>query len=394
MRGSIIKRSEDSYRIAVSLGKDSSTGKYKQYFETVHGGRRDAEKRLGELIHELDTGSFVRPGKVTVAEFLTRWLSEYARANLGPRTVEGYQTIVTQHLIPKLGSIPLSQLRPEHLQKYYAELLSAGRCDSSGGLSAQTVRHHHTCLHKALATANEWGLLTRNVADAVKPPRAQSHEMQTWNTEDVTRFLDAARGSPYYVLFYTALFTGMRRSELLALRWQDVDFLFGQLSINRSLHQLRDRSFVFRQPKTARGKRTIALGPSAIRVLSEYHAKQSELHSQLGIPLSEQDLVFAKYDGKPVSPDTVSHAWQEMARNAGVKVIRLHDARHTHASLLLKQGIHPKIVQERLGHATISTTLDTYSHVTPGLQQAAARSFDEQFTTSYNDNTSEDKVSK
>jgi integrase len=218
--------------------------------------------------------------------------------------------------------------------------------------------------------------------------------MQTWNTEDVTRFLDAARGSPYYVLFYTALFTGMRRSELLALRWQDVDFLFGQLSINRSLHQLRDRSFVFRQPKTARGKRTIALGPSAIRVLSEYHAKQSELHSQLGIPLSEQDLVFAKYDGKPVSPDTVSHAWQEMARNAGVKVIRLHDARHTHASLLLKQGIHPKIVQERLGHATISTTLDTYSHVTPGLQQAAARSFDEQFTTSYNDNTSEDKVSK
>ncbi len=388
MRGHIVKRYKDSYTIVLNLGIDPQ-GKRKQQWLSVKGTKKEAEKKLAELFHQLDTGTFMRPSKTTLAEYLERWLKDYVWPNLAPRTSEGYETIVRQHLIPELGSMTLTQLKPEHLQKYYMEMLSIGRCNSAGGLSAQTVRHHHTALHKALQTAVEWGLLSRNVADAVRPPRAQRPEMHTWEEDDVTRFLEAAKDTPYYALFYAALFTGMRRSELLALRWQDVDLLLGQIYVSRSLHQLMDGSFVFRQPKTAKGRRTVALPPSAILVLNEHREKQKLDRAMLGIPLTGDDLVFSQFDGKPLRPNTITRAWTILAARCGVKVIRLHDARHTHASLMLKQGIHPKIVQERLGHATIAITLDTYSHVAPGLQEAAAKRFDEAFSTKYNERENE-----
>jgi len=168
----------------------------------------------------------------------------------------------------------------------------------------------------------------------------------------------------------------MRRSELLALRWCDVDFIFSQISVSRSLHHLKDGSYVFTQPKSAKSKRTISLSPSAIVALHEHRNNQETICSTLGIALKDDDLVFSTLDGKPLRSNTITRAWTTLAKNVGIKVIRLHDARHSHASLMLKAGIHPKIVQERLGHSTIAMTLDTYSHVTPGLQQAAAESFD------------------
>jgi len=389
MRGSIIKRGKSSYTVVLNLGNDPTTGKRKQQWVSVKGTKKDAEKRLSELLTQIDTGTFMKPAKTTLGEFLERWLKDYAWPNLAPRTSEGYETIVRQHLIPKLGNMTLTQLKPEHLQKYYSEMLSIGRCNSAGGLSAQTVRHHHTALHKALQTAVEWGLLSRNVADAVSPPRAQRPEMRTWGEDDITRFLEAAKGTPYYALFYLALFTGMRRSEMLALRWQDVDFIMTQIYVSRGLHHLRDGNIVFRSPKTAKGRRTVALPPSAILLLKEHYEKQKLERAMLGIPLADDDLVFAQLDGRPLLPDTVSHAWFKLVRRTGLKSIRLHDARHSHASIMLKQGIHPKIVQERLGHSTIAVTLDTYSHVAPGLQQAAAKRFDEVFATKYNETVRE-----
>ncbi len=205
--------------------------------------------------------------------------------------------------------------------------------------------------------------------------------MQIWNEEEAGRFLEAAKGTHYYALFYTALFTGMRRSELLALRWQDIDFIYGQIYVSRSLHQLKDGSYVFTQPKSERSRRTIALPPSAFLVLKEHREAKETEALLLGKPLSDNELVFCNL-GQPIRPDTITRAWPMLAAKAGVRVIRLHDARHTHASLMLKQGIHPKVVQERLGHSTISITLDTYSHVAPGLQEAAAKRFDEAFSIS------------
>ena len=385
MRGHIIKRYKNSYTIVLTLGRDPSTGKPKQQWVSVKGTKKEAERRLSDLLHQLDTGTFMKPGKTTLGEFLERWLKDYAWPNLAPRTAEGYETIVRRHLIPHLGNISITQLKPEHLQKYYSAMLSSGRCGSSCGLSAQTVRHHHTALHKALQTAVEWGLLSRNIADAISAPRAERPEMQTWGEEEVTRFLEAAKPTPYYAIFYTALFTGMRRSELLALRWQDVNFMLSQVYVSRSLHQLRDGKFIFRSPKTAKGRRMVALPPSAILVLSAHYEKQKLERALLGgKPLTADDLVFSTLEGKPLRPNTVTRAWTIIAARAGLRVIRLHDARHTHASLMLKQGIHPKIVQERLGHSTIAITLDTYSHVSPGLQEAAAKRFDEVFLPSYN----------
>jgi len=389
MRGHIVKRYKDSYNIVLNLGTDLATGKRKQQWITVKGTKKEAEKRLADMLHQLDTGTFMKPGKTTLAEYLERWLKDYAWPYLAPRTAEGYESIIRQHLIPKLGNITLTQLKPEHLQKYYSEMLRSGRCDSSCGLSAQTVRHHHTALHKALQTAVEWGLLSRNSADAVRPPHAERPEIHIWSEDDITRFLESAKDTPYYALFYTALFTGMRRSEFLALKWSDIDLLLCQIYVNRSLHQLRDGSIVYREPKTAKGRRMIALSPSVTLVLREHKEQQEATWTQLETLLKDDDLVFSTVDGKPLRPNTITRAWTVLAARAGLKVIRLHDARHTHASIMLKQGIHPKIVQERLGHSSIAITLDTYSHVSPGLQEAAAKRFDEAFTTKYNEPAAE-----
>jgi len=381
MRGHITQRSKDTYSIKISLGKDPATGKYKSQWFTVKGSKKDAEKRLSELLHQMDTGAYMKPGKTTVADYLTQWLSNYVKPNLSPRGYERYESIIRVHLIPAIGSIQLTQLRSSHLQKHYSSMLETG-------LSPRSVRYHHVILHKALATALKWGLISRNVADGVDVPRPQHIEIQTWDEAELSQFLEAAKNTQYYALFYTALYTGARRSELLALRWQDIDFLYGQIYVNRSMHHLKDRSYVFTAPKSERSRRTIALPPSAFLVLSEYRKAKEAESLLMDVPISDSDLVFNVL-GKPLRPNTVSRAWSMLAVKAGVKVIRLHDARHTHASLMLKQGIHPKVVQERLGHSTIAITLDTYSHVAPGLQEAAAKRFDDALHVRHNEGASE-----
>ncbi|MFP3880584.1 MAG: tyrosine-type recombinase/integrase [Dehalococcoidia bacterium] len=375
MRGHIEKRGKNSYSIVVSLGKDAATGKYKYQWVSVKGTKKDAERRLSALLHQLDSGAFIKPSKLTLAEYLARWLTDYAKPNLSPRSFERYESIVRVYLIPSLGNIPLIQLKPEHIQKHYSAM-------QNRGLSALTVRYHHTVMHKALQTAMKWGLLRLNAADGVDVPHSRRNDMQTWDEFEVRRFLEAAGTSAYYALFHAALFTGMRRSELLALQWRDMNF--HQICVNRSLHHLRDGSYVFTQPKSARSRRTIALSPSSVLTLTEHRQKQETIRALLGIPLKQDDLVFSTPEGKPLRPNTISRAWTMLAARAGLKVIRLHDARHTHASLMLKQGVHPKIVQERLGHGSIQVTLDTYSHVAPGLQEAAAESFDELVSPEYN----------
>ena len=380
MRGHIIKRYKNSYTIVLNLGVDPITGRRKQQWLSVKGTKKEAEKRLSDVLHQLDTGTFMKPGKTTLGEFLERWLKDYAWTNLAPRTAEGYEHIIRRHLLPSLGNITLTQLKPEHLQRYYSEKLSEGRCDGKGALSPRTVKHHHVTLHTALESAVKWGLLSRNPADAVDPPHSQRPEWHTLNEDDINTLLEAAKKTPYYALFYLALFTGMRRSELLALRWSDVDLLLCQVYVTRTLHQLRDGSIVYRAPKTAKGRRMIALSPSAAVILREHRLEQETARVMLGASLTDDDLVFSQIDGRPLLPDTVTHAWIKLVRRNGLEGVRLHDARHSHASLMLKAGTHPKIVQERLGHASIQITLDTYSHVAPGLQEAAANRFDELVT--------------
>ncbi len=322
------------------------------------------------MLHQQATGTLVKPNKLTVAAYLERWLSEYAKSSLSPRSYERYRDLIRQHFVPAFGNIALTQLKAEQLHAHYTTCLEAG-------LSPMTVRYHHAVIHKALDTALKWGLINRNVADAVDPPPKRRHEMETWDDWEISRFLKAAEDSPYFSLFHSVLYTGLRRSEALGLQWQDIDFVFCQLSVRRGLHNLKDGSYVLTDTKSEKSRRTIALSPAAVGVLREYRQKQEQDRLLIGKPLKETDLVFSQPDGKPLRPNTITRAWRMAATKAGVKVIRFHDARHSHASMLLKGGVHPKIVQERLGHSSIEMTLDIYSHVVPGLQEAAALRFED-----------------
>lgn len=368
MRGHLVKRSATSWSIVLSTGRNATTGKRERRWLSVKGTRKDAEKRLTELLGQVDTGSYVQPVKETLGGFLERWVKDYAWANLAPRTADGYESIVRVHLAPAFSSVVLHELRPAHLQRYYGDKLKTG-------LSGLTVRHHHTMLHRALESAVKQGLLMRNPADAVDAPKGERKEMQTFDVDGLARFLDAAKATPYYPIFYIACYTGMRRSELLGLQWQDVDLIMGEVSVRRTLHNVKGKVYL-RPPKTAKSKRLIPLPPSATLVLRQHREQREADRELLGKPLTGEDSVFALADGSLLHPNTVTHAWEKLVKRTGNVGVRLHDARHTHASLMLKAGVHPKVVQERLGHSTIAITLDTYSHMAPGLQEAAARSFD------------------
>jgi len=325
----------------------------------------------------VEQGTYVKSDRLTVAQFLEEWLRDYARPNTAPRTYERYEEIVRIHLVPALGSLSLLGLRPYHIQKYYSQALESGRRDRKGGLSALTVHKHHRILYESLRYGVRQGVLVRNPAEAVTSPRGQSKELTIVGAKRLQLILETARESPYHALFFMMAYTGVRRGEALGLRWGDIDLGKATLSVVQTLQQLRNGEYIFREPKSKHSRRQIALSPSLAIALWEYRLKQEQARKLLGQQLAPTDLVFSHPDGGPLRPNTVSRALQEIAQSLGLNSVRLHDLRHAHATILLQQGVHPKIVQERLGHSSVATTLDIYSHVTPGLQEAAARRFDE-----------------
>lgn len=267
----------------------------------------------------------------------------------------------------------MSKLRAANIQALYADKLGEG-------LSPRTVQLLHVTLHKSLSNAVKTGLLSHNPMDAVDQPKVERHAMKTMDEKDIKHFLDETRKNQdgeYYALFFLFLFTGLRRNEALALRWTDIDLLGAQLSVNRTMFFIHNQ-VSFKPPKTKTSRRSIALTPATCIMLRLHRERQNMIRLQAGLePLTDNDLVFCQYNGKPYLPNSITHAWIKLTRRCGLDGIRLHDARHTHASLLLKQGIHPKVVQERLGHAGIAITLDLYSHTVKGMQKAAAAGFDD-----------------
>lgn len=376
MRGGITPRGPRIWRLRWDDGQDPTTGRRRQATKTVHGALRDAQAELRRILHSLETGTYVKPTRLTLGQHLEEWLKTYVRPNLAPRTTEGYDDIARRHLIPALGAITLVELKPSHLQAYYGMKMEMGRADGKGPLSARTVLHHHRTLHQALEFAVKWGRVARNVAKAVDPPRPGQSEMQLLDRQGVLRLLEVTRATLYYPLFYLAVSTGMRRSELLGLLWKHLDLERGTVSISQVLHQLRGGRLVLREPKSPAARRAVDLPQGAVLVLRQQRERMEAEHADLGKPLSGEDFVFARADGSPLLPNTVTHAFQKAARRAGLTGFRFHDLRHSHASLLLMMGTHPKVVQERLGHSTSRVTLDLYSHVAPGIQRRAAEQFD------------------
>lgn len=377
MKGHMRKRSKGSWTIWVDIGRDPETGRRKQQSFTVRGSKKDAERELRAILTRIEGGAHVKPTKLTVGEYLKQWLESYVATNATPKTRDRYEGIVRAHLIPAFGSLPLAALQPQRIQNYYSQALKSGRKDGNGGLSAQTVRYHHMVLCEALKHAVKRGLLIRNVVEATDPPAPERKEIAIIDADGVRLLLQAAKGTPYYACIFTAVYTGLRRSELLGLRWCDVDLDLATISVVQTLHQLQNGAYMFGKPKTKGSRRMIALSPSLALLLREHKQKQELDRMLLGKPLSPADLVFSNPDGSPLRPNTVSRAFEKLARTLGFQGIRFHDLRHAHATLVLRQGIHPKIVSERLGHRSVAITLDIYSHVLPGLQEAAAHRFEE-----------------
>jgi integrase len=369
MRGQIRKRGK-SYSVVVFNGKDAN-GKKKYIWETFRTSDQ-AQKRLTELLHQIDTGTLARP-KGTLGEFTEQWLRDYAKPNLAPTTYQGYESIYRSGIKPILGNILLKDLRPSHIQEYITSKLSTG-------ISNTTVRHHIVFLHDILETGVKWQLLMRNPVDSVTMPKIIKHEMKILDEHQATTILMEVQGTKYYSIFSLALYTGVRQSELLALQWSDIDLLMAELSVSKSLHRLNTGEYVKTKTKTAKSSRKIALSPDTCVMLRQHLENELNKCSESRRKFTDDRLVFCEWDGKPLNPDTITRHWKRIIERLNYPHVRFHDLRHTMASWMLMKGISPKVVQERLGHASISTTLDIYSHVTPGMQREAVEIFDKILT--------------
>ncbi len=374
MTGSIRRQGKRSWEVRLYLGRGPD-GRRLYRSHTVEGTKRRAQNELNDLLSKLQRGEYVAPSRMTLGEYLERWLTDYARVKVAATTFERYAEIVRVHLAPALGHHAVAKLQPLHIQAYYSHALHQGRRDGRGGLSAQTVLHHHRVLREALQQAVRWQLLARNPADAVEPPRPQRREREVFDQGEVERLLEAAHGTRLAVPVLLAVTTGLRRGEFLGLRWQDVDLDGGKLAVRQSLEQTK-AGLAFKPPKTQKGRRVVTLPLMTVEALRRHRAEQAREKLFLGPAYQDHGLVLARVDGRPLDPAGATRAFARLVRRAGVRPISLHGLRHTHATLLLGANVHPKVVSERLGHATVGMTLDTYSHVLPHLQEEAAQKID------------------
>ncbi|HEY5473623.1 MAG TPA: tyrosine-type recombinase/integrase, partial [Candidatus Limnocylindrales bacterium] len=289
-------------------------------------------------------------------------------------TYNSYVQHVECHIVPHIGTVKLQKLTGSRVNALYAKLAETGRQDGKSGLSAMTVHHVHACLHKACKDAVRWGHISRNPLDAADPPRKKgdgTREMQTWTKEQLKAFLGAVSDERLSPLWHTIAMTGMRRGEAIGLRWSDVDLENARLSVLRALIPI-NREVVVSEPKTAKGRRVIALDPGTVEVVKAQAARQLDDQTQADDAWVETGLVFTAENGTALDPESVSRYFRQAVKQSMLPKIRLHDLRHTHATLALQAGVHPKVVSERLGHATVSITLDTYSHAIPAMQEEAA----------------------
>jgi integrase len=371
MRGHIRKRGS-KWAVVVDVGYDES-GKRLQKWHSGFARRKDAERALTEVLGRLESGTYVAPAKLTVRGFLEdEWLPAI-RASLRPSTYESYKLNVARATY-SIGSVRLQQLTPAMLNRLYGEL---GRERKVGDevrppLSPRSIRYVHTVLRHALADGVRWNRLARNVADAAEPPSAKAAKaapMRIWGAEQLRTFLEHVREDRLYAAYRVAAMTGLRRGEVLGLRWRDVDLDAGRLAAVQTLIGERQLS----RPKTEHGRRNVELDPGTVTALREHRKRQLEERLAWGPAYwDEPDLVFRRENGEPLWPRTFSRAFEQHIREAGLPVIRLHDLRHTHATLALHAGVHPKVVSERLGHSTVAITLDIYSHAVPAMQADAA----------------------
>ncbi len=343
---------------------------------TVYGKtRKEVAGKLAKALSDRENGLVFDARRLTVGEYLGHWLEDSVRDTVRQRTWERYEQLVRVHIKPALGRIKLKALTPAHVRGLYREKLD-------DGLASRTVQYIHVTLHKALKDAVADGLIPRNVTDAVRAPRAKGKEINALAPDQARAFLEAAGevGDRFEALYVLAITAGLREGELLGLKWEDLDLDAGTLSVRRTLSEARSGRF-FEAPKNGKG-RSIRLTKQAVEALRSHRKRQNEERLRLGTLWEDHGLVFPAQVGTPMNAKNLTvRSFKPLLERAGLpRTVRVHDLRHTCATLLLGKGVHPKIVQELLGHATIAITLDTYSHVLPNMQGEAVSAMEAALT--------------
>jgi len=357
--GSIYKRKDGLW-----VGQVTIQGKKVYKYSRL---KREVREWLKEIRDQVQNGLTYESAQITLDNYLDVWLNAH-KLSVRPKTIAQYRQIVHMHIIPFIGNIKLKDLRPDQIQKLYDEKMKSGT-------GARTVRLIHAVLHRALKQALLWGLIGRNPSDAVITPKYIYHEMQVLNEEQVHIFLSIASSSRYYMLYWLALATGLRQGELLGLKWSDLNYQNRSLQIQRQLQRLKT-GLVFSEPKSKASRRVVLLGGATIDKLKQHNEDLQKEKALVGDRWQESDLIFPSTVGTPTGHSNLSKGFKKILRDANLPNIRFHDLRHTAATLMLKQGVHPKVVQERLGHSDITLTLNTYSHVLPTMQKEVADKMD------------------
>lgn len=364
MRGQVTRKGKRWYPV-VYLGVDDQ-GRKRYKWMPGHDTKKSAEKALAGHLQDVHAGRITDALAPRLSEFAARWLA-HKSTQVRPRTVEIYARTLRLHVADRLGNVRLDRLTANQLRAYYADLASVP-------LSNRYIAQIHTLLNDICETAVRWDVIARNPVNKVDPPRPEVKRFTVWTLQDAQTFLSAASGHRFYAGFVLALTTGMRQGEILALRWEDIDLDGARIFVRRTASHVGSK-LVYSDPKSRSGIRVVAIPPETVQALRDHRDRQNEQRDDMGSAYVDRDLVLARVNGNPVTQAFLRAQFMALCERAGVPVIRFHDLRHTHASLLLQQGVHPKIVSERLGHSKISITLDTYSHVLPGLQEQAANAF-------------------
>lgn len=365
MKGSIQKRTGPqgiAYRVRVEYPPDPVSGRRRQRSESFPT-KKEAERALARWVSEIDRGTAVDATKITVGELLTLWLESVARHNVRPTTYEDYEAAIRVHLVPELGSIKAKDLTASRVQAFYAAKLA-------NGASPRTVQLCHLRLSQALKQAVRWSMLPLNVCDAAEPPKVVHKKTPRWTAEEGRRFLATAKDDTYHPLWLLALHTGMRRGEMLGLRWQDLDLPNRRVHIRQSVVVLGKKPVV-QPPKSDAARRTVKLTPEVVEALAEHRKRWAERRLAAGALWEDNDLVFCTAEGRILNPANVYRNYLALIAEAKVPRTTLHGQRHNHATWLLKAGQPVKVVSERLGHAKTSITMDIYADVLPDMQDAA-----------------------
>ena len=368
MKGHIRKRGGNSWELKYDIGPDPVAGKRRMRSKTVRGAKRDAQRELRRLLGQVDEGTHADPGKLSLGAYLDQWLDGH-RATVAPRTAERYSEHIENHVKPVLGNVLLAKLTTLKLNAYYADKLATGRMDGQGGLSAQTVRHLDRLLHTALRDAVRGRLIAINPVDEAKRPKVERKAKRTLSPDEFTALLDRAKGGRLYTPILMILATGLRRGELLALKWRYVDLEVGVLFVVEAVEETKDGMRI-KDVKTAASRRRVDLPTFAVDALRDRQREQKQEHLALGIGWSPDTLVFDNGLGEIRRPRNFTKEVTRIAASIGI-TFTPHLGRHDHFTRLLETGVHPKVAQVRAGHSSIAVTMDLYSHATDALQLEA-----------------------